>query len=445
MRYLLLILLPANIFAAAFSYSGDWRAEVANYHNLSLSKTNAGQVSGDYLDPTNANYNPNAVSHTKTYWLQRFKLKPDLIVYDNVRVNSEWILLAGSALNSTSLGGQTGNYSAGTVMGSDNIQAKLFIKRLWLDWSSDWGVFQMGRQPFNFGLGMTYNSGDGLWDYYGESVDRISYKLMMGSVSLKFGYEILSEGAVNYYNDDQNGFMAEFGYNEPESNVDMGFSWHMYFASGQRRVHTYDVFQKKLFPTTGITIGWEAAYQKGSMPDQNGNNTMDQVQAFGLLFDFLWKPGASEFGLKTGMATGDNNPGDGKYYTFSFSRAYKIAMLLFNEDLGIAGDSVHGSQGIGADFNGLGTIFIAPTFAYTFMDSLKVGTTFAYAMTQKRPSAGANNTNKKSLGSELDIDATYKWKENLETGLRMGWFFPSGYFASRATAMGIMATVALTF
>ena len=436
--FLLLLLLPANIFAAAFSYSGDWRAEVAAYHDLSLSKTNPGQVSADYLDPTNPNFNPNAVSYTKTYWLQRFKLKPDLIVYDNVRVNSEWILLAGSALNSTSLGGQTGNYSAGTVMGSDNIQAKLFVRRIWLDWASDWGVFQMGRQPFNFGLGMTYNSGDNLWDYYGDSVDRISYKLMMGSVAFKLGYEILSEGAVNYYNDDQNGFMTEFEYNEPESNVDMGFLWHMYFASGQRRIHTYDVFQKKLFPTTGITVGWEAAYQKGQMP--SGTGTMDQVQAFGLLFDFLWKPGASELGFKTGLATGDNNTGDLKTNTFSFSRAYKVAMLLFNEDLGIAGDSVHGSQGIGKDFNGLGAIFIAPTFSYTFMESLKIGATIAYAMTQKQPT-----TNKKSLGTEFDIDATYKWKDNLETGLRMGWFFPSTYFSSRATAMGTMATVALTF
>lgn len=428
MRFFLLLLLPANIFAAAFSYSGDWRAEVANYHDISLSKTNAGQVTADYTDP-------NAVSHTKTYWLQRFKLKPDLIVYDNVRINSEWMLLAGSALNSTSLGGQIGNYSAGSPMGSDNIQAKLFIKRIWLDWSSDWGVFQMGRQPFNFGLGMTYNSGDGLWDYYGESVDRISYKLMMGSVSFKLGYEILAEGAVNYYNDDQNGFMAEFGYNEPESNVDMGFLWHMYFASGQRKVHTYDVFQRKLFPTTGITVGWEAAYQKGNLPP-------NQVQAFGLLLDFLWKPGNSELGFKTGFATGDNSASDAKTNTFNFSRAYKIAMLLFNEDIGIGGDSVHGSQGIGADFNGLGAVFFAPTISHTFMDSLKVGATVAYALTQKRPETG---TKKKSLGTELDIDATYKWKENLETGLRMGWFFPSSYFSERATAMGAMVTVALTF
>ncbi len=441
MRYfLLLMFIPINIFAAAFSYSGDWRAEVAMYHDLSLDQSNPGQVSADYLDPTSSIYNPNAVSHTKTYWLQRFKLKPDLIIYDNVKIKSEWMLLAGSALNSTNLGGVTGGMVAGGVLGADNIHAQINIRRLWLEWASDWGIFTMGRQPFNFGLGMTFNSGDGLWDYYGDSIDRIAYKLMMGTVSFQVGYEIYAEGALNYYNDDQNGFMTEFEYNDPESNVNMGFLWHMFFASGQRRLHTYDIFQKKLFPSTGISIGWEASYQKGRMPNAAATS-MEDIQAFGLLLDFLWSHGASNFGLKTGLATGDNSPGDSKYNTFAYNRAYKIAFLLFNEDIGIAGDSAHGSQGIGADFNGLGAIFFAPTFSHTFMDSLEVGTAITYAMTQKRPSNGGH----KSLGIELDLNATYKWKDNLETGIKMGWLFPSNYFSTRHTGMGLMATVGVTF
>jgi len=439
-RFLLLLLLPANIFAAAFSWSGDWRSEVAMYHDISLSSSNPGQVSADYLDPSSPNYNPNAVSHTKTYWLQRFDLKPDLIIYDNVKIKSEWILLAGSALNSTNLGGDTGNMVAGGVMGADNIHAQINIRRLWLEWASDWGGFTMGLQPFNFGLGMVFNSGDGLWDYYGDSIDRIAYKLMMGDVSFKLGYQIYAEGAVNYYNDDQDGFMTEFEYNDPEANVDMGFLWNMYFASGQRRLHTYDVFQKKLFPSTGITIGWEAAYQKGQM-NEGLNNSLDQVQAFGLLLEFLWHPGASELGFKTGLATGDDSPGDNRYTTFSFNKAYKIALLLFNEDIGIGGDSVHGSQGIGADFNGLGAVFFAPSIAHTFMDALKVEAVYIYAMTQKRSADGT-----KSLGTELDLNTTYKWKENLETGVRMGWLFPSDYFNdTRHTAMGLMGTVGVTF
>jgi len=37
------------------------------------------------------------------------------------------------------------------------------------------------------------------------------------------------------------------------------------------------------------------------------------------------------------------------------------------------------------------------------------------------------------------------WKDNLETGIKYGMFFPAGYFATRATAVGLMATVGLKF
>jgi len=436
MRFLLLLLLmPVNIYAAGFAYTGDWRAEVAMYHDLSLTKATPGVPSADYLDQTNPNYNPIAANFSKTYWLQRFKIKPDLIIYDNVRIKTEWILLAGSALTSTNLGGATDNFVAGGIMGADNTHANISVRRAWLDWASDWGVFTMGRQPFNFGLGMTYNSGDGIWDYYGDSVDRIAYKLVMGTVYFKLGYDIVAEGAVNYAQDNQSGFITELGYSEPESNMDMAFLWHMYFAPGKRKVHTYDVFQKKVFPVSAISIGWEAAYQKGTMGAL-------EVQSFGLLFDLAWNPSPLEFGIKTGFATGDNDGTDGKYYSFHFNRAYKIAFLLFNEDLGpTTSDSVHGSQGIGADFNDLGAVFFAPYFSWYLTDSLKLGSVIAYAMTQKQPTNGRT----KRLGTELDLDLTYTWKEGLDTGIRSGWFFPAGYFSGRATGMGLMATVALKF
>ena len=442
MRYALLILtLPLNIFAATFSYSGDWRAEMALYHDLDLSKSMHGTPSADYLDPTSPDFNPNASNNTKTYWLQRFKIKPDLIIYDDVRIKTEWILLAGSALSSTSMGGQTGNMVAGGIMSGDNINANLSVRRAWLDWSSDWGLFTFGRQPLNYGLGMTYNSGDGLWDYSGDSADRIAYKLMMGNVWLGLAYDIRTEGAVNYYGDNKSSFETQIGYTEPESNMEIGFMWHFDYGHSQERVHTYDAYQKKSFPETGLTLAWEAAYRKGHERDYDADGQLDQVQAFGLLFDFLYAPGASEFGLKTGFATGEDGTADNKYHAFHFNRAYKIAMLLFNEDLGVGGDSVHGSPGIGSDFNDLGAIFFAPRFAYTFSEVLKVETVVAYALTQRKPATGRQ----KSLGTEFDLNATYSWKDNLETGLRFGWFFPGKYFPGKATGMGLMTTVALKF
>ena len=442
MKYgLLLLLLPLNIFAATFSYSGDWRAELALYHDLDLSKSMHGTPSADYLDPTSPDFNPNASDNTKTYWVQRFKIKPELIVFDDVRIKSEWILLAGSALSSTSMGGQTSNMVAGGIMSADSINANLSIRRAWLEWSSDWGIFTLGRQPLNYGLGMTYNSGDGLWDYSGDSVDRVAYKLMMGTVWFGLAADVRHEGAVNYYGDNQNSFETQIGYMEPESNMEIGFMWHFDYGHNQERINVYDVYQKKSFPETGISLGFEAAYRKGHEEDYDLDGKLDQVQAFGLLFDLEYAPGAFELGLKTGFATGDDGSSDNKYNAFHFNRAYKIAMLLFTEDLGVGGDSIHGSQGIGGDFNSLGAVFLAPRLAYTFSEVLKIETVVAYALTQKKPNTGRG----KSLGTEFDINATYLWKETLETGLRFGWFFPSSYFPGKATGMGAMTTVALKF
>ncbi|MCX6112213.1 MAG: hypothetical protein NTY22_02870 [Proteobacteria bacterium] len=441
MKYLVLLLLPINVFAAAFSYSGDWRMETDLYHNLSLNNNNPGTVSSDYANGANgAPLIPTAVNKTKAYWLQRFKVKPELIVYDNVRIESEMIFLAGSALNSTNLGGSTNNMVAGGVMGTDNVHASLAVRRAWLNWSSDWGILTMGRQPFNFGLGMTFNSGDGLWDYYGDSVDRIAYKLMMGDVYFQLGADIRSEGAVNYVADNHNSFMAQLGYTEPESNMEIAFMWYFKFGSYGERVHTYDVFQKKTFAASNITLGVEAAYQKGTQLSFINPNQNETLQAFGLLFEFDWAPSSIDLGFRTGLATGNNGSNDNRDYCFRFNRAYKIAMLLFNEDLGIAGDSVHGSQGIGTDFNTQGAVFFAPYLKWTMFDNLTWGNTIAYAVTQK--SAGGRN---KHLGIEWDTDFTYMWKDNLETGLRYGMFFPAGYFATRATAVGLMATVGLKF
>jgi hypothetical protein len=114
-------------------------------------------------------------------------------------------------------------------------------------------------------------------------------------------------------------------------------------------------------------------------------------------------------------------------------------MLLFNEDLGIGGNSLHGSEGIGNDFEGLGAFFFSQYFSQKFIEVLKLSTTIAYARTQR--SMGRS----KSLGTELDLGFDYLWKENLETGLKMGFFFPGKYFEGRKTGFGLMATVAFEF
>lgn len=437
MKWLLILCMPLNLFSAAFTYKGDWRSEIALFHQLDLSKGRHGTVSDYYItDGMDL-----AANDTKTYWLQRFKLKPELIVDDNLRLKSEWFLLAGSASGATIMSLGTDNVAAGSIAGSDNVNAAIGLRRMWMEWISDWGILTVGRQPFHYGLGMAFNAGDGLWDYYGTSVDRIAYDLRMGSMYIKTAFDILSEGAVNYAVDDKNGFLMEVGYIKPDVNMEMALLWYMDYGAHKNKIHTYDVYQKKSYPQYDLDLGWEIAYRKGLQDDTEGGTWTgrDKVIAFGFVFEFEWSPAISKLGFKTGFASGDDDAGNNEYYGFAFSPAYSVAMLLFNEDLGIGGDSVHASDGIGSDFEHLGAFYISPYYNITLGEVFRMGTNITYARTHR--SKGRS----KVLGTELDLDFAYIWKENFETGLKFGLFFPSAYFTGRTSGFGTMLTLGFSF
>jgi hypothetical protein len=96
-------------------------------------------------------------------------------------------------------------------------------------------------------------------------------------------YDITSEGAVNYAADDKSAFRAQVSYAEPESSMELAFRWQMDFGRSNYKLHTYNVYQQKTFTGSDITLGWEAAYQKGDMLGKT-------IQAFGLLGEFNWHP-----------------------------------------------------------------------------------------------------------------------------------------------------------
>lgn len=437
MRFLFLLLFIANTsFAATFSYSGDFRSEWAFFNNIDLSSSRKGSVADDYL----ATGDTNNSGSSKQYLLSRFRLRPDFIVYDDVRVKSEWYFLGGTPLSASAMNNLGNANSVGWIAGGDNSTAEIGISRVWLEWSSDWGVLTVGRQPFHFGLGMLYDDGSDVWDYYETTVDRVAYNLILGNMNIKLGFDFLTEGAVNYALDNTGGLLIELGYDRPYEDMTMGFLYYMTYNNGLNS-YTYDVFQKKAFPSLDLSFAWEFAYQSGKTLDYNGDGTNDKLQAFGFTLESYWSPSKFEMGFKTGMASGYKADAGNEYYGFNFNRNYKIAMLIFNEDIYIGADTVHGSQGIGSDFTNQGAFFFAPEFSYLFMDSkLKVATSLIYARVHR------NNLNaSKELGIEWDINVNYEWKKDLNTFFKFASLFPGPYFRTRTTAVGLMFGLGLSF
>lgn len=421
MKKLLLLLLPLNIYAGAFVYTGDWRAEYGLYHNLDFGSK------------------PDAVSsNSKDYMLTRFRLNPEFIVNDILSIKSEWVMLAGGLGSS-----DTTDTNAGLVAGAN--KADLYLNHVWFEWISSFGVFSVGRKGFDFGLGILFDSGSDIWDYTHNYVDRIGYDLKLGSISIGFAYDLYKEDVLNNSRDEDQGSLVRVIYERIDTGLEVGFMWYVRQDMPGVKYNSYDFYQKKSFKDLDLDINWEVVYQNGTIWDSEGNSVNDKLQAFGVALEFLWYPKNFELGLKTGLASGDERDVNDKYYGFTFNTNYSIALLLFNEYLGVGStldhNSVHGSNGIGGDLDTYGTIYIAPSLAFSASDKLKFETVYVYAMSQKQSSDNKN----KYIGSEIDFNVKYAFLDNFEAIFRTGMFVPSSRFPDRKTAIGALSGIGVKF
>lgn len=422
MKKLLLLLLPLNIYAGAFVYTGDWRAEYGLYHNLDFGS------------------NPDAISsNSKDYLLSRFRLKPEFIVNDVLSVKSEWVMLAGGLANS-----DTTDTNAGLVAGANT--SNVYLNHVWFEWISSFGVFSVGRRGFDFGLGILFDSGSDIWDYTHNYVDRIGYDLKLGSISIGFAYDLYQEEALNNSRDEDQGSLVKVIYERIDTGLEVGFMWYVRQDMPGVKVNSYDFYQKKSFKDLNLDVNWEVVYQNGTTWNTEADNSAnDKLQAFGVALEFLWYPKNFEFGLKTGLASGDEGDVNDRYYGFTFNRNYKIALLLFNEYLGEGTNeehnSVHGSNGIGGDLTSNGVIYLAPSMAFTVSEKMKFETVYVYATSQKQGST--NET--KYLGSEVDLNVKYAFLENFEAIFRTGMFIPSSRFDNRKTAVAALTGIGVKF
>ncbi|MFO0546878.1 MAG: TIGR04551 family protein [Polyangiaceae bacterium] len=129
----------------------------------------------------------------------RLRVTPVLTISDNLRAFAQLDLFDNMLLGSTpdgyvnqpsSAGGyevrQRGGYTPigafsatqwSTTGGQNSLTDSIVVKRAWGEYISPIGTFKFGRMPNHWGLGMVYNSGDGIDSDTGSTADRIQVKL----------------------------------------------------------------------------------------------------------------------------------------------------------------------------------------------------------------------------------------------------------------------------
>jgi hypothetical protein len=163
----------------------DWGGEFRSEYNYIKNYTLDGSTQGTQVDPVRqaagGYYITPAGNNDANFETLFLKLQPKLVVNDNIYIKSEFWL--GDPIY--------GFYGGGTPYSMDQRYynstysrgATITAQRMWADFLTDFGTVEVGRVPLQYGLGVNWNAGDGLWDHYESTGDAVRLIAKFGAFS----------------------------------------------------------------------------------------------------------------------------------------------------------------------------------------------------------------------------------------------------------------------
>ena len=79
------------------------------------------------------------------------------------------------------------------------------------------GLVKFGRMPLHWGSGMVFNAGNGAWDEFGNSVERVQFSQQFQSVFFLVAVESYEENNINLA-DDTWGVVGSAYYSKSNNN-----------------------------------------------------------------------------------------------------------------------------------------------------------------------------------------------------------------------------------
>lgn len=447
--------------AIELDWAGQFRAEVTNVRDYVMNSSDAGLVYNGTRDAADGYYVPAAGQNGADFQTLFFRLKPKATVNDNVYIKSElW-------LGNPTYGfyGNSAPYTAdqGQFYSNSSRGASITAQRFWAEIYTDWGNLHIGRAPLHWGLGLVWNSGDGLWDHYQSTGDVIR-------MVSKFGNFTFAPSLINYSSGNTvggactgancnastaasgggnvNEYSILIKYENPEEDIEGGVNFVKKLAgsaqgvlNGLRNVptdmnfNTWDLYAKKKL--SNFTIGVE-------LPIVSGNIGSIDYSTFALASEIGWKVSDHwNFQLKAGKAPGAPDK------IFYFNPNYKLGMLLFNYNFYNMGQlntlntggSTEGSLKSPYDSSIVNAQYLNLKGAYqtekwTFYsswiyanasDPAVSGQPFVNVMKHKYV-ATANGDQGSSLGLEMDYGTLFQWDDHFQFGFDLGFLFPGNFY-----------------
>ncbi|MGZ3721465.1 MAG: hypothetical protein ACXVA9_00960 [Bdellovibrionales bacterium] len=405
------------------------------------------------------------------YGLSHLVLRPKITAGDGLTIygqfdifngatdyaNSQMGAMYGDGVRQTGAGTSTSAGNSNSLSRTQKAET-IEVSQLYMTLNQEFSQLIVGRAPMQFGLGMTYSAGRGLFDHWYDTSDMVGYKVIFGNIYFLPMIGRPSGGTINN-SDNIDDYMIHVQYENPESDIEMGVFYKLRHSGDQGSdapigvgttdtvlggtgaknsggINTKTVNVYALRDNERFRLGMEASFMSGESGVQTANGDKVEWGGFGIAGEFEYRPEASrwKWGLKAGSASGDDPSSDAKYEGFQFNRNYDVAMLLFNHPLGqddfLRSRLVTGSVNNGSDTNInkadveaiSNVMYLAPVAKYAFNDRWSWDNSIITGWLSANPIKGSSG--KKDIGYEFDSTLNFTPRKGVAWVNQIGFLFP---------------------
>ncbi len=449
----------ATLYGVTANFSGTFRTRT-NY----LDRANLGQ--------------PGTLSNKK-FIDGRVLLYPNLIVDDHFSLKSQWSLLNSPTLAPSPSAGGSGMQGQGGWVYGDPSTTALVLNRAWLEWTSDFGVFRFGRAPIAWGYGLLWDAGNGLWDDWQSTLDRIEYRLHFGRVVSTLAYSKPRKISLMGSDNDADFYTVALKYDNPELDVEFGGLYEKQSRSTSQIGSLNGAANPYAFPTGAVptapflayplhgglshplentvldfyakktsgyfTVGGELAWLSGNASTL-GSAATEELNAWGFLFSSAYEFHKVKGFLEFLYASGDSDMTSGPMTGFALMhRNRRAGLLLGRELLGrYYGENINqGSMvvyGNATSFSGV--YYLRPGIRFDWSQNWSSGIEVIWAN-----KAAVQAGEEKYLGLEIDLGTEYSVYKNFDVGVTLAVLSPGAGLGSAETpsVFGFQTTFGLKF
>lgn len=475
----MILVLAQPIWAADLKWEGYYRVEGVFLKNQTFDKSNSGLEN--------------------SYFLHHFVLKPEIVPADRLKIRGRFDIF-NNALGNNQAGQPLGGYSSSTSQTTPSAvtthtqrEETIVANELYLSWVGEFSALMVGRMPFHFGLGMVYNAGNGPYDHALSNKDMVAYKFDFNRLKVLTGYGKVRESALTG-EDDINDYLVQVDFEDIESDLYMGFLFDNRVAPTDSNTpsrgndfdptdfaptaalydgfnaYNMNFFVKKKTENwrLGAELGFVNGYT-GVKVNNGGNLERVELSGFGVAAEVNYKTGVWDFGLRAGLASGDD-PDTTRFEGFFFSPNYDVGIMMFNHVMGAPGYDPLRSTLAGSrvaqnststnvnELSGLDTevisnaLYISPNVKYAVSDDYDIIGNIVYGQLHKPPVPSSSGSVGTSLGFETDFGLVFHPTDKFIWTNQIGLLFPGNAWAGTSAqnfktdfAYGFVSKAAITF